>query len=87
MWIELDDVHDFDDELAIAILENARRYENLMSDLVYEILPNYKEREITAKDALDVYIEHRLLMESRTRPVAEHRDPRNKYPRDLMKRL
>lgn len=87
MWLELDDLHDFDDELATAIMENTRRYENLVSDLIYEILPNYKEREVSAKDSLDVYIEHRLLMEARMRPNGEQRDARNKYPQDLMKRL
>lgn len=51
------------------------------------MLPDYKERELETKDALDIYIEHRLLMEARTRPTGEQRDPRNKYPRELIKRL
>lgn len=83
----MDDVYDHDDDLAEAIINNARRYENLASDLIYEMLPDYKEREIAVKDALDIYIEHRLLMEARMRPNAEQRDPRNKYPKELMKRL
>lgn len=87
MWIDLDDVHEHDEDLANAIMENARRYENLVSDLVYELLPSYKQHEVSAKDSLDVYIEHRLLMETRMRPAGEQRDPRNKYPKDLMKRL
>lgn len=87
MYIELDDLNQFDDELTTAVLSNTRRYENLISDLVYEILPNYKQKEVPAKDSLDVYIEHRLLMEQRLRPNGEHRDARNKYPPELMKRL
>jgi DNA replication licensing factor MCM7 len=83
----LDDVTEFNDSLAEAILENARRYTTIFSDVIAELLPTYKEREVTAKDALDVYIEHRLLMESRTRHQMEQRDPRNQFPPELMKRL
>lgn len=40
------------------------------------------------KDQLDVYIEHRLLMEQRHHQEQEvTRDPRNKYPPELMRRL
>lgn len=51
------------------------------------MLPDFKERHIPPKDALDVYIEHRLLMESRNRHLGEQRDPRNKYAPELMRRL
>lgn len=43
--------------------------------------------QVTAKDALDIYIEHRLLMEQRTRQPGDVRDASNKYPTELMKRL
>lgn len=42
------------------------------------------------KDALDIYIEHRLLMEQRNHPDGDAevaRDARNKYPAELMRRL
>ncbi|XP_051781173.1 DNA replication licensing factor MCM7 isoform X2 [Erpetoichthys calabaricus] len=39
------------------------------------------------KDALDVYIEHRLMMEQRGREQNESRDPRNQYPAELMRRF
>jgi DNA replication licensing factor MCM7 len=55
--------------------------------LVQEILPDFKERAITAKDALDIYIEHRLMMEARNQHPGEQRDPRNKYAPELMRRL
>lgn len=87
MTIDLDDVNEYNESLAEAIAHNTRRYTNLFSEVVMELLPTYKEREVTAKDALDVYIEHRLLMESRTRNQAEHRDERNRFPPELMKRL
>lgn len=87
MWVELDDVNDFDDELADAILSNTRRYCNLLSDIVFDVLPTFIRKEVIAKDALDVYIEHRLMMERRLRQPNEHRDSRNRFPPELMRRL
>ena len=43
--------------------------------------------KVVAKDALDVYIEHRLMMEQRGRDPADTRDARNQYPAELMRRL
>lgn len=45
--------------------------------------------QVVHKDALDVYIEHRLLMEQKNHPDGQEitRDPRNKYPAELMRRL
>lgn len=43
---------------------------------------------MTYKDALDVYIEHRMMIEQRNhQDPAEHRDWRNKYPSELMRRF
>lgn len=87
MCIELDDINEYDEDLAAAISNNARRYSNMCSDLVFELLPQFKEHDVIAKDALDVYIEHRLMMENRMRPNNEQRDARNKFPQELMRRL
>lgn len=86
IYIELDDVNDFDDELANAIVTNTRRYNNLVSDIIYEILPSFVQKDVIAKDALDVYIEHRLMMENRIRQPNDQRDVRNKFPHELMRR-
>lgn len=87
LTIELDDLNEFNDNLVDAVIQNTRRYTKLFSDVVSELLPSYKERTVIAKDSLDVYIEHRLLMESRLRNLAETRDPKNQFPTELMKRL
>ncbi|XP_045200836.2 DNA replication licensing factor mcm7-like [Mercenaria mercenaria] len=89
LWIDLDDIYDHDPDLADAITENARRYTSLFADIVQDILPDYREREVIHKDALDVYIEHRLLLEQRNHPEGAEltRDPRNKYPAELMRRF
>lgn len=87
LTIELDDLNEFNDNLVEAVVQNTRRYAKLFSDVVSELLPTYKERTVVSKDSLDVYIEHRLLMESRLRNQGETRDPKNQFPPELMKRL
>lgn len=57
--IELDDVHDFDSGLAEAIACNTRRYVSIASEVVHEILPDYKEREVRSASAAS----HALLLQ------------------------
>ena len=45
--IDLDDITDHDPELAEAIIENSRRYQALFADAVAELLPQYKEKEVS----------------------------------------
>lgn len=85
--IDLDDLAEFNESLAEAVIENCRRYAAIFSDVIAELLPSYKQQEVHAKDALDVYIEHRLMMDARTRNPMEQRDERNVFPTELMKRL
>lgn len=85
--IDLDDLADFNESLAEAVIENCRRYASIFSDVIAEMLPSYRQHEVSAKDALDVYIEHRLMMDGRTRNPMEQRDERNAFPAELMKRL
>ncbi|EDW17890.1 DNA replication licensing factor Mcm7 [Drosophila mojavensis] len=85
--IDLDDLAEFNESLAEAVIENCRRYVSIFSDVIAELLPSYKQQEVHAKDALDVYIEHRLMMDARTRNPMEQRDERNTFPAELMKRF
>ncbi|KAM9513719.1 DNA replication licensing factor MCM7 [Salvelinus alpinus] len=87
LQVDLDDVAEEDPELVESICENAKRYMGLFADAVHELLPEYREREVVAKDSLDVYIEHRLMMEQRGHDTADTRDPRNQYPAELMRRF
>ncbi|XP_014091304.3 DNA replication licensing factor Mcm7 [Bactrocera oleae] len=87
LTIDLDHVSEFNEELAEAIVSNCRRYASIFGEAIVELLPTFKEREVAAKDALDVYIEHRLLMESRSRNPMEQHDQRNNFPPELMKRF
>ncbi|CAF0791914.1 unnamed protein product [Adineta steineri] len=86
--IDLDDIATVDPELADAISENCRRYTQLFAQVVQELLPELKDKEVQNKDVLDVYIEHRTLMEQRMHHnTDETRDPMNRYPEELMRRF
>lgn len=87
LTVDLDDLEDFDSDLAAAVVENTRRYSQIVGDVVADLLPLYKEREVSLKDTLDVYIEHRVLMEQRNRRPGEQRHAQNKYPPELMRRF
>ncbi|NXF60044.1 MCM7 factor, partial [Ciccaba nigrolineata] len=87
LYVALDDVAEDDPELAEAACDNAKRYSRLFADAVHELLPLYKEREVSRKDVLDVYIEHRLLLEQRGRDGGDTRSPQNQYPPELLRRF
>ena len=84
--IDLEQVSEFDSELAEAIQNNTRRYTLLASEAIWELLPDYREHDAPARDALDVYINHRQLMEARTRNAGERRPSNNAFPPELMRR-
>lgn len=44
--VELDDLHETNEELAEAVMKNTRRYTNMVSDVVYEMLPDFKHKEV-----------------------------------------
>lgn len=85
--IDLDDVAEQDPNLAEAVVQNTRRYTRVFSDVIAELLPQFRDRDFVAKDALDVYLEHRLLMESRNRVEFDRHGSQNKFPPELMKRF
>ncbi len=87
LTIDLDHVAEFDPELADSMRSNTRRYVLLSSEAVWELLPDYREHDPPARDALDVYINHRSLMEARTRNPGENRPSQNAFPPELMRRF
>lgn len=86
LCIDLDDLAELEPELAEHVVENARRYAVLFADAVSELLPEYRQGEPVQKDALDVYIEHRLMLQNRHGDADAH-DPKNQYPPELMRRF
>lgn len=89
LQIEINDVEDTDPELAENIVGNARRYTTLFSDAVFDMLPDYKEREVEHKDVLDVFVEHRLMMERQLHPPQPGQTPadvHSMFPPELLRR-
>ncbi|CAF0887928.1 unnamed protein product [Didymodactylos carnosus] len=87
--IDLDDIASVQElgELSDVITENTRRYTQLFATVIQEMLPEYKDQELKNKDVLDVYIEHRILMEQRLHRQDEAHDKMNRYPDELMRRF
>lgn len=52
MHIDLDDLEEYDLELCHKVLRNAKRYILFLYEIVQAALPDYKTREVTAKDSL-----------------------------------
>lgn len=89
IMIELDDVAEFDQALADDIRGNARRYIQMLEEVIDELIPNYREREPAGKDALDVYLNHSKLMEQLVRGEEADitRKTNNKIPPELGRRF
>ncbi|XP_061220059.1 DNA replication licensing factor MCM7 [Neopsephotus bourkii] len=85
--VALDDVAEAEPAVAEAACENARRYQSLFLEAVEELLPRYRGEEVPPRDVLDVYLEHRLLLEQRGRDRGEPQDPQNQYPPELLRRF
>ncbi|XP_023319814.1 DNA replication licensing factor mcm7 [Eurytemora carolleeae] len=87
--LDLDDVAEFDQDLAEAVRGNTRRYVSLVEDVIDTLIPEYKEREPAAKDVLDVYINHRKLMTANIRgeEPAHTRGGNNDIPPSLLRRF
>ncbi|QQP49208.1 DNA replication licensing factor MCM7, partial [Caligus rogercresseyi] len=82
--IDMDHLRAFDSDLADSAEGNVRRYSSLLSDAVWELLPEYREREVPAVDSLDVYIQHRTHMEEQNPSTA--RGGRSSCPPELLRR-
>ena len=46
LTVNLDDLQNYDADLAENVVENTLRYQRLFADVVEELLPDYKEREV-----------------------------------------
>jgi len=86
--INLDDVAEFDQELAEEIRGNTRRYVMLMQEAIDELIPNYKERDSIPKDALDIYIKHSQMITATVRGEEPDltRANNNRIPAQLTRR-
>jgi len=50
LHVDLDDVAMEDPELVESICENTKRYTGLFADSVHELLPEYREKDVSDRD-------------------------------------
>lgn len=55
MYLDLDDLEAYDSDLCQKVLENSKRYIAFLYEIVQGLLPEYKTREVTAKDSLGMF--------------------------------
>ena len=85
--IDLDDVKDYDENLAYNIKNNAYRYQMMVGNILDKILPEFRQRDVEFRDNLDVYIKHRILLHQQNHGENEPMDPSNCYPPELLRRF
>uniref|UniRef100_A0A8V5HBC7 DNA replication licensing factor MCM7 n=1 Tax=Melopsittacus undulatus TaxID=13146 RepID=A0A8V5HBC7_MELUD len=85
LWVALDDVAEADPGLAEAAADNVRRYQSLFMETLQEMLQPQTQVREPPRDVLDVYLQHRLLLEQRGQ--GQPRDPQNQYPPQLLRRF
>lgn len=56
LTIELDDVSEFDSTFTDSIVNNTRRYSNMFAEIVYELLPTYREKEVSWVQVLELIL-------------------------------
>jgi DNA replication licensing factor MCM7 len=54
LLIDLSDVAATDQDLCDAIVDNSKRYEKIFADVIQELLPEYKDKEVNQATATDV---------------------------------
>ena len=85
--VDIDDVQEFDEDLATAIQVNTRRYSELFAKAIDEIAMQPTEDNADGDSILDVFINHREILHQtaaadQTQPGAD----RSRYPPSLMRR-
>ncbi|KAL0281612.1 UNVERIFIED_CONTAM: hypothetical protein PYX00_002546 [Menopon gallinae] len=87
MYIELDDLHLYDSDLCDRVVGNTKRYISFLNEIVLNLLPQFKTREVEKKDALDIYIEHKLMIEESRRDPHQGGDHPPTYPSEILRRF
>ncbi|GMT32758.1 hypothetical protein PFISCL1PPCAC_24055 [Pristionchus fissidentatus] len=91
LFIDLDDVNEYDPELVESIRTNARRFHQLFCEVMDDLIKEHLgDRDPPVIDALDSFIYQRLTMDKAHKnaegAMGEVVDPRKKYPPQLLRR-
>ena len=86
--INLEDVHHFDAELCSLVMNNAKRYLDLFSNAIFDLLPTKMVEDDMKKDCLDIYIEQRFFQHQKHADnVMEPTDFFSRLPKALIRRF
>lgn len=74
LFVDLADVEQFNNDLAVEIANNTYRYTQLFYEALDEILPSFKTKELSQedKDIMDVFIEQRLFVAERNQRAQQN---------------
>ncbi|KAL3990843.1 DNA replication licensing factor MCM7 [Acanthocheilonema viteae] len=92
LFINMDDVNEYDPALYIAIQQNARRYHMLFGDVIDSLIQQkLGERQPPVRDALDAFIFQRVYLDKKQNEdgggIDQIQDLRRKYPPQLLRRF
>ncbi|KAM3715918.1 DNA replication licensing factor mcm7-A [Dirofilaria immitis] len=92
LYINMDDVNEYDPALYTAIHQNARRYHMLFGDVIDSLIQQkLGERQPPVRDALDAFIFQRVYLDKKqnmdSNETDQIQDLRRKYPPQLLRRF
>ncbi|VDM07720.1 unnamed protein product [Wuchereria bancrofti] len=92
LYINMDDVNEYDPALYIAIQQNARRYHMLFGDVIDSLIQQkLGEKQPPVRDALDAFIFQRVYLDRKQNEdgsgTDQIQDLRKKYPPQLLRRF
>ncbi|KAK6113248.1 DNA replication licensing factor mcm7-B [Brugia pahangi] len=92
LYINMDDVNEYDPVLYVAIQQNARRYHMLFGDVIDSLIQQkLGEKQPPVRDALDAFIFQRVYLDKKQNEdgsgADQIQDLRKKYPPQLLRRF
>ncbi|VIO89549.1 replication licensing factor MCM7, putative [Brugia malayi] len=92
LYINMDDVNEYDPVLYVAIQQNARRYHILFGDVIDSLIQQkLGEKQPPVRDALDAFIFQRVYLDRKQNEdgsgADQIQDLRKKYPPQLLRRF
>jgi DNA replication licensing factor MCM7 len=86
--IHLGDLQEYDAELCDAVLRNSKRYMDLFSNAVFDLMPVKMVEEESKKDCLDIYIEQRFFQHQKySEGTGEATEFFSRLPKSLVRRF
>jgi len=87
----LEDLREYDQKLLDIFYTNTQRYVSILQEIVDELVIEFRPKDAIFKDTLDVFIQHRILIEANAMQLKEvdttaMAEISKKYPSELLRR-